>query len=313
LAEQGSGSAPAYWVQWLHADSLRLWPLHQGRPDSGFVVFARRQAPHPFDLNCASLMRYWRGDSAYSDSALRRFHFDEFFDLALDGTHRVTLASNSPDFRRYQNWDIDSGRLVLIDGAARHAFTLRNSPAASLSLTQSGNPAPLRLYFSAADSAAIGANAMSRFPNAPYLRTWIAGDTSLYHRSWNYRGLQNQPEQFESFGIFGSDSLWQIVALPRGAETYFPSVAGFRFGLEGKNAALGRFVCFADAAYSFALRLTASSDPGLSPGNFQGTCKIRSAQIAGGISSDSTLALAGDFRLKRASSGSLRSPLWNLP
>ncbi len=310
---QSAASGSSWLLQWVQADTLRLWPLHSGQPDSGFLQCAAYAHPHPFDLNCAFLTRYWRGDSLYRDGGWQAFQYGYYYDLGWDTAHRVAATTNTTDLPRFRAWDIDSGRLLLSDSVSTQAFVLDSSDTSHFYIHSVTTPSDLELRrygFTAVDSAQVNADPIFRFTTAPYARVALGGDTLAYYWFDDYARTDLPASRFEVFGIFARDTLSLIAQWPEGPQTFSSALAGFRFAFAGRNDTLGRFICQADSSAPFALRLLTSTETRLVPGNFQGSCKVTQAERAAGVPADSLLPVSGDFRFVVSSPEPLQSPLW---
>jgi hypothetical protein len=314
VTEQKSGGIRSWLLQWVGNDSLRFWPLGNGKPDSGFVLYARTRGKHPFDLDCSFLPGYWRGDSLLQNGLWRELDYGYFFDLGFDSAHHISVTTNTADLPRFESWDIDSGRLLFRDPSETRSLVLNTAGNAHFGVgSVTTVPEDFRLRFTLADSSQIRANPISRFSRAPYARVAVGSDTLNYFWYSNYTRISAPADLFELFGVFGADTLSLIAQLPEGNQTYSSSLAAFDFGFAGETLSLGRFTCFSAPSVPFALRLLSNVDPTVVPGTFQGACKVSSAEKPAGLSADSTLEISGDFRFRFISSGTLKSPLWSQP
>lgn len=308
-----SAGTREFFVDLIHRDTLRIWPLVEGRPDSGFEVYLRASRPHPFDLDVRPVLGYVRTDSIRVIRNPLVNHFGRFYDLELKGDHSVKTWTNMTSLPDYKTWTLDSGRLQL-DGPAdvRTLFRLDTLNSIEVKLTTDSGAffkVITDLFESRIDGSRFPEHPLERFDQASYAHIVMGADTLRYYFSVNYN--KSTPDQHE-INMPDSSGLdkWLTMDINPAQESFQSSQAGFRFIMEGRNAALGSFTCRALPDNDLVIRLTASKDPSLAQGLLQGHCHILSADLA---PADSNLNLDGSFRFKRKRSDDvLHSPLWLL-
>jgi len=293
-------------------DSLRLWPLHEARPDSGYLVFRRAKARHPFDFDMRPWLGYMRSDSIVIGGKALVNHYGRFYDLEFAPDHSVRTETNMDAMPNLLAWSLDSG-YVRVDAAAEKGIRLRADtlPGGRVRLTADSGKAfagKTVLNQTKVDPSRFQEHPMERFDRAGYAHIAIAGDTLRYYFNPGY--AKRTLDEFEIAGIKASDTAWLILASDRARETFLSSQSGFRFAFEGRTAALGRFVCEAVPGLDLAVRLTAAADPDMAQGLLQGSCRVVSAEAA---PPDSVVELVGSFRFRRHPGGAPVSPLWSRP
>lgn len=298
-----------------HADSLRMWPITDGRADSGYSLYVREKARHPFDLDMTAFLEpgQLRTDTVRTASGAIDNHYGRYYDLVLGADHSVRTLTNMAAMPRFEAWSIDSGYLWLEgDSAARTRFRVdKPSPRSLILRSDSGHAfaRPTDLQQTLVNGSRYADHPLERFDQAAYLHVVAGPDTLAFYFQPAFK--RNAHEEFEIArydGGDGGDTLWAAWRLD-GSETYGSSQADFLFAFQGRTAALGRFTCRSAPDLDLAIRTLAGGDPSLVQGLVQGSCRIIASEAA---PADTALAITGEFRAKRRS-GSLASPLWSLP
>ncbi len=295
----------------FHADSLRMWPMAEGRADSGYSLYVRARGPHPLDLDMTAYAGHLRTDTVRIDRSAFDTHFGRFYDLVLGVDHAVRTLTNMPSMPRFDSWEVDSGFLWLDgEGDVRTRFRVEKPSPKALTLVAGATPAfsrPTTLIQTLVDGSRFEDHPLERFDQAPYLRV-AAGpaDTFAFYFQAAYR--KQDYEGFEISGHVGDDTLWAAWRLD-GSETYSSGQDGFFFAFQGRTADLGRFTCRGIPSLDLTIRTLAGSSPELASGLIQGACRIIASELP---PADSALEITGDFRGRRRAD-ILQSPLWKLP
>lgn len=292
----------------IAADSLRLWPLRDTVPDSGFFLYVKVPHINRFDLDVTPILGYWRSDTVKTPRRDRATHFGRFYDLELKGDHTVRNLSNMTTLPRFDAWSVDSGSLFMDGPAGRGRFAFKLAAPDSLILTaDSGGAFDSRTIFSQTriDGSRLADHPLERF-DAGYMHVTVGADTLKYYFNVNYLS----PERFEAAQNDSSAPPWAALRLTPGVETSQSGQADFFFAFDGRSDALGKYTCRSRPTLDLAIRLTAASTSAIADGLIEGSCRIVSAEKP---PSDSTLAVGGFFRLRRRNVDQLRAPLWSLP
>lgn len=296
----------AFLADLIKEDSLRMWPLTEGRPDSGYFLYIRTSNLHPRDVDMRPLLGHMRCDSIRYPTGMVENHFGRYYDWTFTEDHKVAVETNMPNVPRFTAWTLDSGKLALdAPGFDRMRFTV--SPAAdpvALFIQGAnffGNGA--QVFQTKVDPARFALNPLERFETASYLRLVVAGDTVDYFFNGN-----NLKEQFEIARVVADTFFWSAITLNKEQETFQSSQPGFFFAFQARNAALGRYVCRSRPDKDLVIRQTASGNPLMAQGLVQGTCQVLDAQTP---TADTVLNVEGTFRLKRRSYGGLASHAWS--
>lgn len=290
-------------------DSLRMWPLTEGRADSGYRLYSRNPGTHFRDVDMRKLLGHMRCDSLHLAGGIVENHFGRFYDWTFSEDHKVAVETNMDDMARFTAWSLDSGFLVL-DAPGIPGTRLRvAADGGSAVLTGTGTGAfrnGENIFQTRVDASRFAEHPLERFDRASYLQLVIAGDTADYFHNVNY-----SKESFEiARKISESLYYWASIVLIKNQETFQSGQPGFYFAFEGRTAALGAFQCRSRPNRDLVIRSTLPGDPLLAEGQIQGACQILKADSA---FADSTLNLEGSFRLRRKSVGSMYSTAWGLP
>jgi len=289
-------------------DSLRMWPLTGGRPDSGYFLYNRTSHIHPWDVDMRPLIGHMRSDSMRYVGGILENHYGRFLDWTFGADHSITIETNIKDVPDFTSWTLDSGFLsVAARGLAPSRFQVNVSgTTVQLVALQSAFFRTGGLdYLTKVDPAKFATKPLERFDKVSYLEMVIGKDTSDYFFNENHI-----KDQFEIMRLVADSSYWCSITLNKNQETFQSSQSGFYFAFEGRNAALGRYVCRSRPTRDLVIRQTVSTDPLLAQGLLQGACQIIHADSA---FADSSLNLEGSFRLRRKTVGSFFSTAWNIP
>lgn len=304
---KAAGGTRQFIADLVAADSLRLWPLTGGRPDSGYSLYLKTFAFHRYDLDMRPLIGHLRADSIRYPQSVIENHYGRFYDWTLTEDHKLALETNMPGVPDFRSWSLDSGFLSLAaPGLPATRFRVDTS-GGKVKLTADSSRAfgkSVAIFQTRVDPEAFRANPLERFQEASYFQIIVSGDTSL--RFFNANHLNGQ---FEIAEVSDTSTFWTSIVLNKGLETYQSSQAGFFFAFQGRNAGLGRYTCVSAPDKGLAIRLTGAADLLMAQGSIQGSCRVRSADSA---PADSTLILEGNFRLKRKTISGFSSPLWRL-
>jgi hypothetical protein len=286
-------------------DSLRMWPLTEGRPDSGYIVYVRTSRPHPLDVDMRPLLGHMRCDSIFFPINHVENHYGRYYDWTLTEDHKVAVETNMPGVPIFASWTLDSGTVALdAPGFDRVRFSVRPTERPVELFTQGvnffGNGA--HVFLTKVDPARFAAKPLERFETASYLQLIVAGDTLDYFFNGN-----NVKEQFDIARIVSDSVYWSAITLNKGQETFQSSQPGFFFAFQARNAALGRYVCRSRPEKDLVIRQTASGNPLMAQGLVQGSCQVLNAETP---TADTVLTVEGTFRLKRRTYGPLASHAW---
>jgi hypothetical protein len=290
-------------------DSLRMWPLTEGRPDSGYFLYSRNSRTHPRDIDMRKLLGHMRCDSIHFASGIVENHFGRYYDWTFSEDHKVVVETNMEDVARFDAWSLDSGFLAL-DAPGFPRTRLRVAADSGRAVLTAIGTGAFRsgenIFQTRVDASRFADHPLERFDRASYLQLVIAGDTAEYFHNVNY-----SKESFEiARKISASLYYWASIFLVKNQETFQSGQPGFYFAFEGRTAALGAFQCRSRPNRDLVIRSTLPGDPLLAQGLIQGACQIVKADSA---FTDSTLNLEGSFRLRRKNVGSMFSTAWGLP
>lgn len=287
-------------------DSVRLWPLTEGRPDSGFYDYVRKSRHDPFDVDMRPLLGHLRGDSLRAGAGPVEYHYGRYYDWILGEDHRAKVETNIAGVPEWSGWTLDSGFLALAT-AGHSAQRMRVDTAGGrVHLTfDTGTYFPAQsVYAATLVPGDFAGDPLARFDRASYLELKAGGD-SLYY----FFSESNEKDRFEIFSGASDASLWAGFALPKAQETFQSGMDGFYLAFNDSTRALGRFTCRSRPDRNLAIRQT-GVDPLFASGFIQGTCVIQKADSA---FSDSSLVIEGTFKLLRVDRGGFRNPGWTLP
>lgn len=305
---KATGGERAFLADLVQVDTLRLWPLAEGRPDSGYYIYKRNFRHHEYDIDMRRLIGRLRSDSLSFDNPFTPifdYHFGRFYDWILGDDHKVMVESNMAGVPMWTSWTLDSGYLAL---SAPGKGTLRmrvDTAMGRVKLTPDSSalfPVGSFIHQTLVDGTRFAAQPLERFSQASYLHIVIAGDTTAF-----YFDANNNKERFE---ISNGAGKWAVFLLGKTQETFQSSQPDFYLAYEAGTPKLGNFTCRSRPYKDLVIRQTVSADPLMAAGLIQGTCEIQRADSA---FSDSTMEMTGAFRIKRKSSGPSLSTIWSLP
>ncbi|MDB5051135.1 MAG: hypothetical protein JWO30_4206 [Fibrobacteres bacterium] len=304
---KAAGGTRLFIADLVKEDSLRMWPLTDGRPDSGYALYIRTSAHHRNDLDMRPLLGHLRSDSMVYASGTMENHYGRFYDWILGEDHKVGIETNMKTAPLFETWSLDSGFLSLAaPGIPATRFRVDTSGGALKLSADSGKAfgKSLSIYQTRVDPERFRNKPFERFQQASYFQLVVAGDTSDYF--FNVNGIN---DGFEIADVDEDTTLWTSLILNKAQETFQSSQAGFFFALQGRTRTLGGFTCKSAPDKDLVIRLTGAADPLMAQGLVQGACRILSADST---IADSSLTLEGSFRLKRKITGIRASPLWKL-
>ena len=294
-------------IDLVKEDSLRLWPLTEGRPDSGFDLYVRTSRHHPFDVDVRPLLGHMRTDSTLYPNGMLENHYGRYYDLSFASDHKVAMETNLAGAPLFTAWTLDSGFLSLdAPGAEGTRFRLDTAGTVVKLAADSGKAfgKSVALYQTKVDAETFRDKPLERFQQASYIRLLVSGDTLDYFFDEN----QNK-DHFEIDHPDGLSVHWAVIAVNKALETYQSSQPDFFFAFQSRNGKLGRYTCVSVPEKDLVIRLTGAVDQLMVQGLIQGACRISVSDTA---AADSTVNLDGSFRLKRRSPVTLGSPLWQL-
>lgn len=287
-------------------DSLRMWPLTEGRPDSGYHLYSKTSRHHPRDVDMRPMIGHMRCDSIRYSNRFLENHFGQYYDWVFTDDHKVRMETNMAEMPMFETWTLDSGFLSLdAPGYKGVRFRMDTVGGGMVKLLPDSGKAfdkAAIIHQTRVDPDRFRGKPLERFEQASYLQLVINGDTADYF----FRSTWIK-DQFEIARVDGDSTLWASITVNKALETYQSSQPGFYFAFEGMDETLGRYKCKAVPEKDMVIRSTGGSDPLLAQGLVQGACKILSAERP---FTDSTLILEGSFRLKRKTYGSFHSPAW---
>lgn len=303
---KAGGGSREFLADFPSPDSLRLWPLADSLPDSGFYDYVRASRRDAGDLDMRPLLGHLRGDSLKSRFASLDYHYGRYYDWILGEDHSVKVETNIDSAPLWSAWTLDSGFLALSE--ANHAPQRMRVDTAGGRVhlfIDTGAYFPAQTVYAATlVQGDFTGNPLARFDNASYLGLKVGGD-SLYY----FFSESDEKDRFEIYTGPSDKSLWMGFNLPKAQETFQSGQAGFYLAFNDSTRSLGRFTCRSRPDQSLAIRQTAT-DPLFAEGFIQGACVIQKADSA---FADSILAIEGSFRLLRIDRGGFQNPGWNLP
>lgn len=298
-----------FFVDLITKDTLRVWPLVSGKPDSGFDTYTRTSRPHRFDLDLHPFLGHVRTDSMLDPGTRLVNHFGRFFDLEFGEDHTILTQTNMASLPRFQSWSIDNGLLIMSGtGVSGTKFKVDTTIPKTLKLIPVATGVLLlstQLYMTKVDASRYAEHPLERFDQASYAHIILGMDTLRYYFSVNYMNVN--PEEFEIQNQNPLDSSWLTLRINPGQESFQSSQVGFRYLMEGRTQSLGKFTCKAQPTNDLVIRLSPSSDPTFALGQIQGHCHVLTSTF---VPADSNLLLEGNFRFKRKSITARQSSLW---
>ena len=305
---QASGGERKYVGDLVNRDTLRMWPLADGRTDSGFYLYKRNFGHHPFDIDMRRLIGHLRGDSLHTPDRFIENHYGQYYDWILGEDHKITIETNMKDMATLTAWSLDSGRLaVRIEGQKPQRMSV-DTALSHIRLTADSGlffPRTTVLYQTKVDPARFAGKPLERFEQASYAIINLGGDTTYYFFLAN-----NLKERFEIARVSGDTADWVSFNLNKSVESFQSSQPDFFFAFQGHNAKLGRFTCRSRPYKDLVIRQTVSGDPVMATGLLQGACEVQKADSA---FTDSTVTLEGSFKLRRKHRGDFLAPMWSMP
>jgi hypothetical protein len=305
---KAAGGEKAFIADLVHVDTLRLWTLTEGRPDSGFQVFERAFAHHSRDIDMRRLIGRLRSDSLVLPFQVTDYHYGRYYDWILGEDHKVSVETNITGLPMWTSWTLDSGYLAL-SSPQKPKLRMRVDTAGTLVRLRPDSSAffPLNAVINQTlvDGSRFAAHPLERFQQASYLHLYIGSDTMAY-----YFAASNLKDRFEIAGSPATGGLWAGFLLGKTQETFQSSQPDFYLAFEARAPGLGKFTCRSRPHKDLVIRQTVSADPLMATGLIQGACEIQRADTA---FTDSTLNLEGAFRIKRKYLGGFVGNIWNLP
>lgn len=305
-----SGESRKFLADLIDKDTLRIWPLVADKPDSGFDIYTRATRRHTLDLDVRLLLGHMRTDSIRSLNSTTQNHYGKFFDLEFGEDHSVVTQTNMPSMPNFKTWTLDTGQ-ILLEGSGDTKVRFRvdtTLPKVVKLTTDSGKffNAETNLFQTRVNAERFIDHPLDRFDQVSYAHVLLGSDTLRYYFEANF--LKGNPDDHEILRIDPTDTSWLTFRINPSQESFQSSQTGFRFLMEGRTVALGKFTCKALPAGNMVIRLTSTSDPTMAQGLIQGPCHILTSEKA---PSDSNLALDGTFKLKRKTVWERQSPLWS--
>jgi hypothetical protein len=304
---RAAGGTKVFIADLVKPDSLRLWPLSQGRPDSGFYLYQRVSRHHPNDLDMRRMMGHMRGDSTLYPDRLVVNHYGQYCDWILGEDHKVTVETNIGNVPLWTAWNLDSGFLSLRAPGLGPQRVRMDTLAGGVRLLADTSVVYAKgtfIWQTRVDPARFKERPLERFQQASYLILVIGGDTTFYFFNAN-----NIKERFEISAAIGGAVYWSAFVLNLSLETFQSGQPDFFFAFEGRTPALGKFTCRSRPDRDMVIRQTVSADPALAEGLLQGSCVILKADS---VFTDSILALDGAFRMLKRNRNNLTANVWSL-
>jgi hypothetical protein len=311
-------SDTAYILEPLHRDTLRVWNISGGIPQTDFSIYVRKTKRLPFDFALNPFFGSFTADQAKRGAEPIRFHYGEFADFNFSSDHSLTLSTGSQTqtWPVYNRWSLDSGFFILASPQFQHryriepaaiiqdsALKISHESADSLVLkTITGAPAdqPSEWILKRINPETLANDPFSRHPTTGYLQ--LVEDfedpvspfatTHVYAYASGTRRLGNT-YRWEALYRKESDSLWFALHLPGNAEIYASSASGFRFTYQGQREELGKFVCSSEAATPLTYRRSNPTNDHPWKGTLQGQCRITQSEKS---PTDSMLNLTAQWR-----------------
>jgi hypothetical protein len=287
-------------------DSLRLWPLTAGIPDSGYYDYVRRPARDARDVDMRPLLGHLRGDSLRQPFSALDYHYGRYYDWILGEDHSVRVETNIPGLPAWSAWTLDSG-FVSLSETGKPGQRMRVDTAGGrvrLSMDTGAYFPPRTTYVATQVAGDFADKPLDRFDDASYLELKAGNGSRSYFFSESYA-----KDRFEIYAGETAGAPWAGFVLPKSLETFQSGQDGFYLAFTDSTRSLGRFTCRSRPYRNLAIRQT-GSDPRFAAGFIQGTCEIQKADSA---FADSALAIEGTFKLFRVDRGGFRNPGWSLP
>ncbi len=312
-------SQSVYLADFAHADTLLLWTLRDGKPDSRFNLFVNtaQKAKHYLKVN--GILGYWRTDTLTIQGKTRVTNPGNFYDLEFDTAFTVRTYANIDSLPGYVTWQADSGwfRLRQADPgspsgkSAPERFRLENPSANTLILSTSGTgfTPNWRLRLTRIDKSPVMQNPLARFPEADYAHIAVgsSSDTLRYYYRGNF--VAGSPERFElAAGTTGAD--WLVFTFNPQAENFLNDQSGFVLRFAAAQAPLTG-VYRSLPGLDVVIRSIAGTTGKKLVGEMIGRVG-RFADAAATVAED-TVEIKGTFQLNRSNQGALKSPLWTSP
>ncbi len=303
-------------LEFIRPDSLRLWPLHNQKIDSGFYVFKVTPTIQKNYLALNPILTYWRMDSLVRGREIFYGHYGQFFDLKFYANHTLALITNMEKLLpNYQSWDADSGFIWMkiqdslipsskLINLKQEKYTLTDSTLSLSMAAQPGYNQSLTLYFSKADSNNIVKDPLTRFSNAPFVQLYIDADTLPY-----YFSPVRHTDTLDHYELaqYSHDTTWLVANIKSGQDNFNSSQTGFKLAFNSVDAQGNKFLYYSLPTNDLAIRLTTSPQPAILNGLIQGFINKHWSDQS---HPDSLIALTGIFRFNKKKSSELNSPLW---
>jgi hypothetical protein len=305
LTWKASGGQREFFAEMIAPDSLRLWPLNGGVPDSGWADWVRVGSRDSRDIDMRRAIGHVRGDSLQDTAHGFEYHYGRYYDWILGEDHTVKVETNMAGVPLWTSWSLDSGFLSLAE-TGRPAQRMRVDTTGGrlhFRIDTGGFFPPLTVYSATLVAGDFAAKPLDRFLKASYLTLKAGGDSLAY-----YFNASNQGDRFELNAGATATSLWAGFVLPKAQETFQSGQDGFFLAFSDSTRALGRFTCRSRPNRALVIRQT-GTDPLFTAGSIQGACEIQRADSA---FVDSTLAIEGNFKILRADRGGFANPGWLL-
>lgn len=305
---KAAGGERAFLADLVQVDTLRLWPLTEGRPDSGYYIYKRNFRHQEYDIDMRRLIGRLRSDSlSFTNpfTPIFDYHLGRYYDWILGEDHKVTVESNMVGLPMWTSWTLDSGYLALSAPGKGPLRMKVDTAKGRVKLTPDSSalfPIGAFIHQTLVDGTRFAAQPLERFPQASYLQIVISGDTTAYYFNGN-----NSKERFE---ISTGAGKWAVFLLGKTQETFQSSQPDFYLAYEARTQRLGNFTCRSRPYKDLVIRQTVSADPLMATGLIQGACEVQRADSA---FSDSTVEMTGAFRIKRKFSGTNQATIWSLP
>ncbi len=305
---KAAGGERRFLADLINRDTLRLWPLAEGRKDSGFYLYQRVFGHHDYDIDMRRLIGHMRGDSLRMPEKFIENHYGQFYDWILGSDHKIAIETNMTGVPILAGWGLDSGRLAIrIDGKPPQHMRVDTTGGKVTLFADTGEyfPKGTIVYQTKVDPTVFAGKPLERFDKASYTMLTIDGDTSFYFFFAN-----NIKDKFEIARLDHDTSQWITYNLNKSQESFQSSQPDFFFAFQGRSARLGSFTCRSRPNKDLVIRQTISPDPTIAVGLLQGACAIQRADSA---FTDSTVNLEGSFKMRRKHKSDPQTTLWNLP
>ena len=302
-------------MQCLRPDSLRLWPIHGGKLDTGFYAFRKvsKKQMNYRDMN--TLPGYWRMDSIVLGNNLLYGHYGQYCDFSFNTEHHVSLLTNmQARLPHYQDWDSDSGFFWLlakdttINSSA--TFSLKqetytvNDSVLKFSMNSINGYPQIVFYCTHADSSLIAKDPLNRFNTSPFVQMYAGQDTFSF-----YFNPVRHVDTLEHYEIaqWGTDTTWIISNIKTNQENFNSGQSGFKLMFNAKEKD-GKKVRWQNLSnQDLVIRITNNPQSTILNGLIQGFMQEHWLDSS---HADTLRTVTGVFRFVRKKSAELTSPLW---